>query len=267
MTRDIEVLRARLASHRDALRDLQSDAPSDALATHYAQLAEWIDEQLEALSREPEGPAIIREPMVTPPATSVEQDYAYEPGYYAEADEPRRDGVRLATILVIGLAAAGLLAFLFFRFFTAPDRADRAVRTSSAVESEDAVEEILEEPAIIEESEPTPAAVASPVPNPDARLTVEPSRANASGFGPGRSIQQFRVANPGTTSVRIAVERSACRCLWYDFDPVVPSRGAIVVEVTVDGSRLKGDRLDERIGILEAGTGRRLAEIEISGFR
>lgn len=269
MTRDIETLRRKLDSHRNALRELQADAPSDALAHQYEQLALWIEQRLAALEVEPAEPAL---PPVAAPIAAAEPEYAPPEPWHYQA-EPRKEGFRTAAVLLIGLAAAALLAFLFFRFF-----ADREESPSDTYAIEEpavpADATPLEEPEtrIVEETPPAaqppdPRVAPTPAGISDVTLSIEPRRANASGFGAGRAIQQFRIANNGSDDARISVERSACRCLWYDVQPVVPAGGAVVLEVTIDGARLEGDRLDERIGILDAASGKQLAEIEISGFR
>lgn len=276
MSRDIENLRRRLEEHRDALRQMEADAPAEALATRYAQLADWIERRLASLEIAPPDPALPAvalhatrpgNPPSAQPATEPQYSLPYSYGY---EPEPKREGFRTAAVLFIGIAAAALLAFLFFQFF-AEER--------DSVSEGPAAERVVEEPAlmtsiepvIVEESaEPPPPAApdtAQAATAADVRVEVEPQRANVSGFGAGRAIQQFRVENGGSDPVRITIERSRCRCLWYDVQPVIPAGGGAVLEITVDGARLQGDRLDEQIGILEAGTRRRLAQIEISGYR
>lgn len=282
MTRDLDTLRQRLQDHRDVLAELEADAPSQALAERYATLRTWIEGTISNLdSAPPVAPPRAAAPVPAVAEPEPELIHSGEPGAW-DRDENARTGAdrgRMFAVVILGIAAFALLGFLFVRFFSDRDAAAPVsqIREIEAVDTAD--EGPLDEPVIIEEeqdpiaSAPPAAAPERVVPRPSAAettsgpLTVDPELATADGFGSGKVIRQFRIENPTPNPVRITVERSSCRCLWYDVAPEIPAGGGVVLEVTVDGSRLEGDRLDETIGVLQASDRGRLAEFRLTGSR
>lgn len=291
MTRDLETLRQKLQDHRDVLLELESDSPSAALAQRYAALRSWVEMTLRNLDSAPpdvESPAPTTAPAAAiPRSDAAEPELVRDPAPYPqqapESDSRRGEGARLAAVLLLGLAAIALLGWLFVRFLS--DRPE-----SSAASDERPVLEGLPsettpaEEAVIIEEEPPPVPVARPVePSPrqtpatrspatssgarDGAVSVDPPAASVSGIGSGRVIRQFRLHNSAASPVRISVERSSCRCLWYDVSPEIPSNDSVVLAVTVDGTRMEADQLDETIRILSASDNRTLAQFRLTGTR
>lgn len=288
MTRDLDVLRKRLQDHRDVLAELEADAPSQALAERYAGLRAWIEATISTLDSTPPPEAALPPPAAAPASAASavtaerELDHYDADGAWTgdEAQRPARDGWRMLSVLVLGLAALALLAFLFFRFFSEREPGTGAYPIREISETSEMSEVETADEVVIIEDEPPPVAAAPPpriapgpaqqppgTPTTTARLGVEPAFASADGFGNGRMIRQFRIENPSSEAVRITIERSSCRCLWYDVNPDIPAGGGVVLEVTVDGSRLQGDNLDETIGVLRASDKARLAEFRLTGTR
>lgn len=265
MPRELETVRRRLLSHLEAIRELESDAPSEALAEQYAQLGEWIEARIAALDAS-DAPSHVPAAAAIP----AEREPQYDPPGAASAPS---DALRTGVIVLLGLGAVALLAILLIRFFAGDDRPE-IVRTRDSAPAE--LRRLDEEAVTIEEvDEPAvraaePSTAAAPPPRqPAARatLTVEPQTAEVSDFGSGRVVRQFRIENPTRSNVRISVERSTCRCLWYDYDPEVAAGGAVVLAITVDGARLEGDRLAESLSITDAERGNVLANIHLTGTR
>jgi hypothetical protein len=57
------------------------------------------------------------------------------------------------------------------------------------------------------------------------------------------------VTNTGDTAMEIAVTRSACRCLFYDYNGKLPAKGQETITVTVDGARAKVGALKEQVDV------------------
>ena len=64
-----------------------------------------------------------------------------------------------------------------------------------------------------------------------------------------RAVRQFQVTNTTNAPVEITVARSACRCLYYDYNSKLPPKGQETITVTVDGARAKAGPLQEQIQI------------------
>lgn len=269
MARDLETLRQRLQDHLDVLSELEAEAPSTALAERYATLRGWIrttisqldapvpdvDVAVEHPPRQTTSPGGLDREVLPPVDISPDSSRNIYGDYGAYETDSRKKGPgRLIAATLLGLAAVALLAWLYIgRQTDAPADTDPVI---TPVEESAAAEE----PVVIEEPE-------SPPDTATGGISIDPGEADLGRIGTANVVRRFTLRNDSGQAVTIAVERSACRCLWYDVPPIVPANGSVTLTVTLDPARLKRNELSETIGIINAGDRRRLAELSISGTR
>lgn len=236
--REIEVMRQQYRRHREALTNMIADAPTEHLATEYTRLLRDIDAAMHKLDEiDPHAPVAGgsatrpieaqpaktdpgRRPLVAPPAVQTIPDDTGQ-------------GARSRVAMIIG-AGILVLAAIFWLLWRAGS--DERPMTPIATEQVDTAAEPVAE-----------TATEAPVPNP---LTAEPAAHDYGAIRKGtRAARQFEVANNTDQPISIEVARSACRCLFYDYAPVVPPRGKETVTVTVDGSRAKSGTLTEALRV------------------
>jgi hypothetical protein len=269
--REIEILRQQYRRHQEALQRMTEDAPTERLASEYERLLGEIDAALVKLDElegrrggVPRAAARPPSPMVPPPVgpTSREKpERGGSPGNDPEATRPHGDPLRpaaepgmrplmtssgavgdddetlvdyppederrsrVALIAVIGLVALGLIAWLIWRT-TANRTAPEIVQATTA----EAVDTQPVEPVEI--------------------LTVTPPVQNYGVIRKGtRATRQFEVANTSDEPVSIQLERSACRCLYYEYAEVIPPNGRESVTVTIDGARAPAGELQESVAV------------------
>ena len=94
-----------------------------------------------------------------------------------------------------------------------------------------------------------PPAV-TPAPRPAITLKVAPTTADYGTIRKGtRAVRQFQVTNTGDTAIDFEVARSACRCLFYDYNGKLPAKGQETITVTIDGARAKAGTLQEQVDV------------------
>jgi len=66
-----------------------------------------------------------------------------------------------------------------------------------------------------------------------------------------RAVRQFDLVNGGSTPITIQVSRSACRCLFYEYNgkTKVPPKGKERITVTVDGAKAAAGSLRETLSV------------------
>ncbi|HYC90371.1 MAG TPA: DUF1573 domain-containing protein [Thermoanaerobaculia bacterium] len=64
-----------------------------------------------------------------------------------------------------------------------------------------------------------------------------------------RATRQYTFRNDSEEPVTINVARSACRCLYYEYGPLVPPKATESITVTVDGAKAKAGTLRETIQV------------------
>jgi hypothetical protein len=251
--RELEVLRQHYRQHREALARMIADAPTELLATEYQRLIAEIDRSLGKLSEldaslvdrtalegtaPPPPPSRLKtEPGMRPLVTAASLDDG-EPSMRDDLppgeEEPRS---RVPLILAAAVIALALIGWLIWhassdRRAAAPVIAESG--TSAPVST--APDTAVEEP-------PTPAPAAS-------ILAVTPPSHDYGTIRKGtRATRQFEVANRGNEPVSITVARSACRCLYYEYAPLVPPKAKETITVTVDGAKAKAGDLHETLKI------------------
>lgn len=228
--REIELLRAHYRRHRVKLDELIADAPTEVLAREYRALIQEIDNALFKLDEiEAHGSGAVAaaasspglHPLVTPTAPQVE-----------EVDTDARS--RLVLIAVAAVIALAAIAWFIWRA-SSDRRAEPAVVEQTTATAPDTV---TEEPPV------TPAPPVASV------LSVSPNASNYGEIRKGtRATRQFEVTNGGDEPMSIAVARSACRCLYYEYNELVPPKGKETVTVTVDGAKAKAGELRETVKV------------------
>ncbi len=231
--REIELLRQHYRAHRDALGRLAADAPTEQFAAEYNRLIAGIDNSIRKLD-ELEG-----RPVTSPghrPLVVTEAEGAYEPP--AAAASPA--GSRVALIVVAGLAVLAAIGWLIWR-------------ASSSRRAEPGPAPVVEQPATAAPPADTgtvvpitPAPVAAA-----ASIRVTPAVQDYGIIRKGtRAVREFELTNTGSTPVTIDVARSACRCLYYDYNnrPIQPNARETIT-VTVDAARAKTPEINEQLAV------------------
>ena len=234
--REIEMLRRHYRAHRESLSRMISDAPSEHLAGEYQKLISEIEmavrklDELEGKTAAPAPSMVDTNPSIkVPPGNRplVPPPLAYEP-------PPARAGAqnRIAIIVLAGLIVIGIIGWLIWR---------------ASSERKAAL-------PVAEQQRPATTATAppavTPAPRPAITLKVSPVTADYGTIRKGtRAVRQFQVTNTGDTAIDIEVARSACRCLFYDYNGKLPAKGQETITVTIDGARAKAGPLSEQIDV------------------
>lgn len=212
--RDIEILRR----HREMLSEMLTDTPSEDLAKEYRRLIADIDKSLRA----PTSPGM--RPLVT---TKLPD---------SDLIEPRS---RLPLIIIAAVLALGLIGALLW--YASSDR-----KTNDGVVVEDTAA-TTGTSATTETSSSETTGTALPV---EGALSVTPPAHDYGVIRRGtRATRQYEVFNRSDEPVTISLARSACRCLYYEYQPVIPPKGRDSVTVTIDGAKAKAGEIREKIKI------------------
>jgi hypothetical protein len=253
--REIEVLRQHYRTHRDALVRMVPDAPTEQLAAEYQRLVASIDASLRKLD-ELEGKGTSSGTVAVPtPAFNETQRMGTAPGsrplvssepvtdhgigsYDGPLDRPSNNSSRVLLMLLIAVAVLGIIGWLIWRASS-----DKKTTTPQVIEQPPSTTnaDTAATPAV------TPATVA-----PAASIRIAPEVADYGTIRKGtRAVRQFEITNLSATPLSISVARSACRCLYYEYDAKVklPPKSKEALTVTVDGARAKAGALDERIAV------------------
>lgn len=235
--REIEMIRQQYRKHRDALALMASDAPTERLAAEYRRLVGEIDSSFSKLDElEKRGALPDTQPMLDSPKRT-------EPGTRPLVAPPVLDGsdemaastqTRLIGIILGGVIVLGFIGWILWRASSdgranSPAAAERTAVTETAAP----------------ETDITPAT-----PLIAEALSAEPPVHDYGIIRKGtRAARQFEIANSTDTPVTIQVERSECRCLFYDYASLVPPKGKETITVTVDGAKGKAGNLSESITV------------------
>ena len=246
--REIEVMRQRYRAHRDTLQRLAADAPTDHLATEYQRLAGEIDVAMAKLDElEGRGSTMPGQtaPPPPPPRTSAgdrplagvaDESTVLEPGARPNP------GSRVAIIIVGGVIVLLAIVFLIWRG-SERKSAGAIVEQPSAVTTSDTAAPSTA--PLAETGTVTPAAAAS-------AIKVTPLLADYGVIRKGtRAVRQFDLVNNGSTPITIQVSRSACRCLFYEYNgkTKVAPKGKERITVTVDGAKAAAGSLRETLSV------------------
>jgi len=232
--REIEMLRRHYRAHRESLSRMIGDAPSEHLAGEYQKLISEIDMAVRKLD-ELEGKAPASPPSITDTNPSIKVSpgnralvpppIAYEP------PTPRAAQNRIAIIVLAGLIVLAIIGWLIWR---------------ASSERKANVPIVEQRPATVTSAPPA----VTPAPRPVITLKVAPTSADYGTIRKGtRAVRQFQVTNTGDTALDIEVTRSACRCLFYDYNGKLPAKGQETITVTIDGARAKAGTLQEQLDV------------------
>ena len=227
--KEIEVLR----KHRESLVNMLAD----------------VDAQLRDLG-EITSP-VIPPPVVPPPhpARRGQNDeslgsrpivntatYEEEPEVVAQPG----GGMRVMAIAGVALLALALIGWLIWRASS-----DRAA-TGTVIEETTAPATDTTAAADTGNEAPEPGTIAPA----SAAMQVTPRSHDYGLVRKGtRVTRQFQFRNNSEEPVTIAVARSQCRCLYYEYEALVPPKATETVTVTVDGARAKAGQLRETLQI------------------
>jgi hypothetical protein len=237
-TREIDLLRRHYRTHREAINRLIPDAPSAHLAAEYQRLIADIDmavRKLDELEGRPPSTIADTNPMMkTGPGTRAlvrTPDTGTPPPQRLQPAPPTNALSRVLMIVIAGVVVLVVIGWLIWR--ASSDR-----KSGKPVTEQEPVSASAPPPAIT----PAPAA--------PALLKITPQVADYGTIRKGtRAVRQFEVNNASDSIVEIDVTRSACRCLFYDYNSKLPARGKETITVTVDGARAKAGPLREQVEV------------------
>lgn len=217
---------------------LVADAPTELIAADYRRVIADIDialARLDGIDRltPPSAPAAAAAQRATAPGmrplvtTPAGDDTIADDSISGESDARSR----LVLIIAAAVLALAVIGWLIWRASDGPEKPAVVEETATAAT------------AAGEETTITPA-------RPLRVLTVTPDSIDYGIIRKGtRATRQYEVANGGDEPVTIEVERSTCRCLYYEHAPVVPPRGKETLTVTIDGAKAKPGPLLESVRV------------------
>jgi hypothetical protein len=251
--REIEVLRQHYRTHRETLVRMVPDAPTEQLAAEYQRLVASIDASLRKLD-ELEGKGTASGTVAVPnPSYNETQRMGTAPGnrplvssepvtdhgianYDVPVDRPSNNGSRMLLMMLIAVAVLGVIGWLIWRASS-----DKKTTTPQVIE---------QPPSTTSPDTVTTAAPAAPVAA--ASIHIAPEVADYGTIRKGtRAVRQFEITNMSSTPLTITVARSACRCLYYEYDTKVKlaPKAKEALTVTVAGARAKAGALNESIAV------------------
>lgn len=251
-TREIELLRRHYRTHKEGLQRLVSDAPTEYLAAEYSRLISEIDmavRKLDELEGRPaSAPATattvteVATPAAKPvtgagtrPLTRTSETPIGTTSYVPPS--PAGTQSRVAMILIAGVVVLAIIGWLIWRASS-----ERKQPTP-----------VVEQRPLSSSTNSAPPPAVTPAPAPVAASTalkITPATADYGTIRKGtRAVRQFTITNTSTAPIDIAVARSSCRCLYYDYNGKLPAKGQETITVTIDGARAKSGPLSEQIEV------------------
>ncbi len=246
--REIELLRQHYTKHRETMMTLANDAPSEHLASEYQRLIREIDNALGKLG-ELEGrvpadtnPAMRTDAGATPVPPPVPPRMATEPGSrplrtppsttVTEIESAPNAIPRIAMIVIVGIVVLAIIGWLMWRA-----SGERPMGTAR--------------PQVTQTTVPAPGPVTpAPKPLPVAGIAIDPAAHDYGTIRHGtRAVRQFQIANNSDQPVTLEVERSKCRCLYYEYPKSVAPHQKVTVTVTVDAAKAKVGPLSETVAV------------------
>jgi len=230
--REIDVLR----KHRESLVKMLDDVD--------AQLRELGEGTAPVMAPPPARPSAPEHDIDSRPIVNTAYDNTAYDDPEAVAANPG-SGARVLLIIGIAVLALALIGYLIWR--ASSDRP--AAATGTVVEETTAVTESSETDAVA----PDTVAEAQPVPLPAGELMMTPRSHDYGLVRKGtRATRQYVFTNNSEEPVTISLARSACRCLYYEYEKLVPPKAKESITVTVDGAKAKAGTLRESIKVTTA---------------
>ena len=220
--REIDLLR----KHRESLLQMLADV--DAQLKELGEITTPI-----AAGRAAQRPSQPDTPFSRPLATT--------PAYDEVPPAQPGSGPRVILILAAAVVALALIAYLIWR--ASSDRGAPAATETVVEESTAAADPAAAAPDTVAESDTiapasTRALVVAPVAH-DYGLVRKGTRVT----------RQYQVTNNSDEPLTIALPRSACRCLYYEYEGLIPPKASETVTVTVDGAKAKAGTLRETLRV------------------
>jgi len=243
--REIEAIRTQYRNHRDALVRMTADAPTEHLAAEYQRLIRDIDGAMAKLDEIEGRPTAASSagsrPLVTTPLEERDTLVGDPP---PPPTEPAGQSSRVMMIVVAGVIVLAAIVWLLWR--ASGDRPSRvADETPAAVATTPVVETPTTTPAT-----GTVVPATTPAPAVGAVLKITPAAANYGTIRKGtRAVRQFTIENASGAAVPVKVERSSCKCLFYEYGEKVPAHGKETITVTIDGARAKVGELHQTVQV------------------
>lgn len=229
--REIEILRKQYADHRTTLERLAEDAPTENLAARYRELIRELEASMARIADLEMGVATDSEALPSP-------DDRFEVAPPRRADVSHHvppssaSGMRTLFIVLAGIFMVAVLGLLLWNWaFDGTGTADEREPVTAT--------------RIVPPPEPDPVPVEAV---PDLEITPEVQEFGNVRRG-ARAARQFEVANNTDATLPIQVERSDCRCLWFEYADTIPPRGTTTLTVTVDGAKAPIGQLRETVRI------------------
>lgn len=302
--REIERLREHYLHHRQALVGLMGDAPTEQLEHGYQRMIGDIDAALakvaELEGRVPaaDGGAALA-PAALPPVASIPSprsstsvppppvlpphparngdDFArektqpdltldtYDPDatqhdYPPPAAGDAEGGSSSRMIMMIGaaLVVLGIIGWLIWRAGAERRASDRILEAPVTTTASETTETADAAPAV---------STSEPAANASGGLTVSPKSADYGTLRKGtRAVRQFTIRNRGTAPVSVAIARSQCRCLYYEYREKIEPGATETVTVTIDGARAKAGTLQETLKLTSKEDPALAAEFEVKAL-
>lgn len=227
--KEIEVLR----KHRESLLKMLADVDAQLrdlgeITTPVAPPPPPRAQAPRAETPQPETP--FSRPLASTPAYD-DESIAAQPG----------SGPRVLLILAAAVVALALIGWLIWRASS-----DRPATTTAVVEETATTTAETETTA----TAPDTVAEAQPAPVPDTALIITPRSQDYGLVRKGtRATRQYQFTNNSEEPVTITLARSACRCLYYEYEGLVPPKAKETITVTIDGARAKAGTLRESIKV------------------
>jgi hypothetical protein len=233
---------------------MAGDAPTEKLAAEYQRLIAEIDDALRKLedleggpashgATAPHGDPMRRAQAGSRPLATSSLGQAEAATLSQELYETKGSGARIAIIVAVGVVVLAAIGWLIWRASGDKQRPAPVVENTetSAVDTARA-------PSTIEPATPVTGTV-TPV-APVSSILVTPALADYGTIRRGtRATRQFEVTNKGSAPVTIAVARSQCRCLYYEYADRIAPGAKETITVTVDGAKAKPGTLRETVAV------------------
>ncbi|HVE73348.1 MAG TPA: DUF1573 domain-containing protein [Thermoanaerobaculia bacterium] len=232
--KEIELLR----KHRESLVKMLADV--DAQLRDLGEITSPVIAPPAVPPRHPARPpedddSLGSRPILNSANTWEEPEAAAQPG----------GGMRVVLIFGAAVLAFALIGWLIWRASSDRPAADATIEeTTTPAETTTTTSAAAEpEPGTIAPVE-RPAAAAA------AGMIVTPRAHDYGLVRKGtRATRQFSFRNDSDDPVTIALARSQCRCLFYEYEGLVPPKATESITVTVDGAKAKAGTLRETISV------------------
>lgn len=268
--REMEQLRRRYREHLDTLSRLAQSAPTEQLARRYDEIRIEINGAIERLNELERGGASSRatSPATSPgaipaagtvaavaasatppPPPSRHTERAWDaippaqPGTepYAPESPSDRTGIRAIAIVAIGAVVLAILGVIGWRTLSHRGESGKVVEEPPAAEQPKIVPSDTTGTVVTPGSNVAPAA---------SGLTVKPESQDYGTVRKGtRVVKKFEITNATGGPVTLAVSRSECHCLWFDYQSKLAAGAKTPLTVSLDGARAKKGAVNETVTV------------------